>query len=290
MEYDTLCFSGGGMKGFVYVGILKYLNDIKFININNINNFIGTSIGALLSFILSIGFSVEEIIYFILKFNFKLLIPDIDVNNILKDNGIDNGENIINIFKMFLKHKLKCEDLTFKEHYNLCNKKLSIIVTNYSKSKEEVCNYINTPDLSIITAVRMSISIPFIFTPVLYKGDYYVDGGITNNFPINHCNLKKTLGFIIITEFMNEMTNITKYLHSCFTIVINSLSIKHNINNINIIKINNIDIKFMSFDLDFDYKIKLINMGYERGQEYIKDLHINISKEILNELIDSICI
>jgi predicted patatin/cPLA2 family phospholipase len=288
MEYDTLCFSGGGMKGFIYLGILKYLNDIKFININNINNFIGTSIGALLSFLLSIGFSVEEIIYFVLKFNFKLLIPDIDTNNILKENGIDDGENVIKIFKMFLKHKLKCEDLTFKEHYNLCNKKLSVVVTNYTKSCEEVCNYINTPNMSIIIAIRMSISIPFIFTPVLYEGNYYVDGGVTNNFPINHCNLKTTLGFIIVNEFINEMTHLTKYLHSCFSIIINSLSIKYNIDNINIIKIKNIDIKFMSFDLDFDYKLKLINIGFERGHSYIKDLDINICKEILNNLIDLI--
>ena len=84
------------------------------------------------------------------------------------------------------------------------------------------------------------------------------------------------------------MKGITKFLNSCFTIIINSLSVKHNINNINIIKINNIDIKLMNFDIDFDYKLKLINIGYERAQEYIKNLHINICKEIVDDLINLI--
>ena len=288
IKYDTLCFSGGGMKGLIFFGVLKYLKDINFIDINNITTFVGTSIGSIISFILSLGFSIEEIIYFILKFNFKLLVPDIDINNILEYNGIDHGDKVIKILVMFLKQKLNCEDLTFQEHYNLSKKKLFVIVTNYTKSCEEVCNYINTPDLSIITAIRMSISIPFVFTPILYNDNYYVDGGLTNNFAINHCNKKTTLGFIIVNEFINEMKDITKYLSSCFTIIINSLSIKHNINNINIIKINNIDIKLINFDMDFDYKLKLINIGYERAQEYIKDLHINICKELVNDLFNSI--
>jgi hypothetical protein len=40
--------------------------------------------------------------------------------------------------------------------------------------------------------------------------------------------------------------------------------------------------------MDFDYKLKLINIGYERAQEYIKDLHINICKEIVGDLINLI--
>lgn len=288
IKYDTLCFSGGGMKGLIFFGVLKYLKDINFIDMNNITTFVGTSIGSIISFILSLGFSIEEIIYFILKFNFKLLVPDIDINNILEYNGIDHGDKVIKILVMFLKQKLNCEDLTFQEHYNLYKKKLFIIVTNYTKSCEEVCNYINTPDLSIITAIRMSISIPFVFTPILYNDNYYVDGGLTNNFAINHCNKKTTLGFIIVNEFINEMKDITKFLNSCFTIIINSLNIKHNTNNINIIKINNIDIKLINFDMDFNYKLKLINIGFERAQEYIKNLHINICKELIDDLINLI--
>jgi patatin-like phospholipase/acyl hydrolase len=53
MNYDTLCFSGGGIKGIIFVGILKHLKDINFIDMDNITTFIGTSIGSIISFILS---------------------------------------------------------------------------------------------------------------------------------------------------------------------------------------------------------------------------------------------
>ena len=40
--------------------------------------------------------------------------------------------------------------------------------------------------------------------------------------------------------------------------------------------------------MDFNYKLKLINIGFERAQEYIKNLHINICKELIDDLINLI--
>ena len=58
IKYDTLCFSGGGMKGLIFFGVLKYLKDINFIDMNNITTFVGTSICSIIIFILSLGFSI----------------------------------------------------------------------------------------------------------------------------------------------------------------------------------------------------------------------------------------
>ena len=41
------------------------------------------------------------------------------------------------------------------------------------------------PDLSLYKAIRMSISIPFYFTPVEYNGNLYVDGGCVDDFPLH---------------------------------------------------------------------------------------------------------
>ena len=43
------------------------------------------------------------------------------------------------------------------------------------------------PDMKLLTAISMSIAIPFLFQPVLYKNVYYCDGGLVNNFPITNC-------------------------------------------------------------------------------------------------------
>jgi len=45
-------------------------------------------------------------------------------------------------------------------------------------------DYTNQPNLSVVTAIRMSISYPGYFTAVRYQGDYYVDGGMLDNVPI----------------------------------------------------------------------------------------------------------
>ena len=60
MEYDTICMSGGGVKGFAFIGALDYLNKKKIININNIKNWVGTSIGSILAYAVVCGFSINE--------------------------------------------------------------------------------------------------------------------------------------------------------------------------------------------------------------------------------------
>ena len=58
---DTICISGGGIKGFCFIGALNYLISKNYIYIKNINNWCGTSIGAVICFLLSIGYTINEI-------------------------------------------------------------------------------------------------------------------------------------------------------------------------------------------------------------------------------------
>ena len=95
---DTLCFSGGGVKGFAIIGVLEYLEKNNNLDILLIKNYVGTSCGAIISFLLSINYSINEIKEFILNFNFNILINDIDIDNIFINYGIDNGNKIIYIF------------------------------------------------------------------------------------------------------------------------------------------------------------------------------------------------
>ena len=194
MEIDTICMSGGGIKGFSFVGALDYLNNIGYINTKQIKNWVGTSAGSILALLLSIGYSPIEIGDFVISFDFTKMDPDISVENVFIKYGISNGERFEFILKSFLKNKLGIEDINFKNLYQVTNKNLIIIGTNFSKCSEEAFSYEKTPTMSVITAVRISCSIPVFFTPVLYSGSYYVDGGVTNNFPIKYCNKDTTLG------------------------------------------------------------------------------------------------
>ena len=99
-EIDTLCFSGGGTKGLVFIGALKALIQKNVINLDKIKKFIGTSAGALIAFLLCIGYTNHEIEEFVLNFDFKKLEPDVDCDNLFCNYGLDDGEKLTFMLKI----------------------------------------------------------------------------------------------------------------------------------------------------------------------------------------------
>jgi len=68
--------------------------------------------------------------------------------------------------------------------------------------------------MKVLDALQITMSIPFMFKPVLYNNDYYVDGGLYDPYPIKYAkNLNKTIGI-----FLKKNENIEK------NVVIDSLS------------------------------------------------------------------
>jgi len=74
-------------------------------------------------------------------------------------------------------------------------KSIYLTGTNLSTSLLEIFSFEHSPHVSIATAARISMSIPFVFRPVTLKRkdkngnptgdtDYFVDGGVLDNYPI----------------------------------------------------------------------------------------------------------
>jgi predicted acylesterase/phospholipase RssA len=95
----------------------------------------------------------------------------------------------------------KPEEITFKDLFDLTGVDLLFTGTNVSKHRSGFFSVGYTPDFPVIDAVTISMSIPFVFKPVIvdrdvrlgsenedynesYKG-LWVDGGILNNFPLH---------------------------------------------------------------------------------------------------------
>ena len=96
---NKLILSGGGINGIIYIGILKYLETSN--QLKNINNFVGTSVGAIMNTLINIGYTAIELENFILYFNFEM-IKNINIENIFTKYGIDNGSK----FEIILKYLL----------------------------------------------------------------------------------------------------------------------------------------------------------------------------------------
>lgn len=272
-QIKCLCFSGGGVKGFSFIGALEKLIEKNIIEMDKITLYAGTSVGSMISFLLCIGLNIDEIKEFLLAFNFSKLNGEIDCLNLFENFGINNGERIKLLLIKFLEKKLNVKDITFDEFYKKTNKKIIIIGTNLTKSCERVFSVDTSPQFSVITAIRISISVPVIFTPIQLDGDVYVDGGLVNNFPINHCPENETLGFYIKNSNGKKIDGIQSLILSCLGLLTDTLSEKsvEKYEN-NIIKIVNPNYEFTNFDLNLEYKKILINLGSEAAEKYCDEV------------------
>ena len=274
-----LVFNGGGIKGICFIGVLQCL-----INSNNINNFeifIGTSISSLILFLYLIGYTPQELLYFVLNYNFKEL-QNLNIDELFINNGLNDGEIIKKIILSFMKTKNINENLTFKELFDITNKLFIITGTNLTKKQGEYFSFLTTPNMKLIDAIRISTSIPFFFIPYNYNNYYYIDGSCTNdlaikclyeqpflNYILNKLdkfdNIKNNILSVYLDDLTNDFNNLLQYAFS----IINVISQNNiNFNEISLI-IDTQKIKSFDFSINKTLKNKLYKIGYDKMFDYI---------------------
>jgi NTE family protein len=202
---NILVLSGGGIKGICHIGALKALQDLK--KIDNIKTISGTSIGALVGFLFSIGYSPDDLFNFILLFDFKKLKPN--PINVFEKYGIDNGDKFIVIMNQMLKTKNIDDKINFKQLYQKTGINLIINASCINDKQVYYFSHKTHPDMSVVLAVRMSIAVPIYFAPVIYDNKMFVDGGCIDNYPIQlfSDNLEHVIG-IHLAGVKNNVTSI----------------------------------------------------------------------------------
>ena len=294
-KIDTLVFSGGGMKGIAYIGVFRCLENIKnrFVNCDTNCNDIpeidikmvcGVSIGSLMSLLYIIGYSSEALQDIILNKDLCEL-KDISINNFVNKYGFDSGKNIINWLEYLLENKGYSKDITLKELYLKTGIHYKVCCTNLNKYKQEIYDYIRNPNLKITKVIRMSMSIPLIFSVKRCNKDIIVDGGMVNNYPINmfEDNLDKVLGikFIQKGEFFKdglnfEINTIEEYVFHTFNCYMvqkersTTLSYKYKEHTI-CLETEHITTA-VNFDLTRENKLDLIELGYKSACNYFSNI------------------
>ena len=280
----NLVLSSGSIIGVSYLGCLQILEERNLVE--NIENILGCSVGALFGLYMSLGYSSSELYKILKKVNFSDM-TNIEYNDIINftDNfGLQDGLKIMKITEIMIKAKTKNPDITFLELYNLTKKNFIVLATCLTDRKEEYFNYKLTPDVKVIDAVRMSISIPFLFKPVIYNNKYYVDGAVINSYPMDYFKdeMDKTLGILIHTLGSCNIKNIEDF---CLSILFCSLINKKN-DTYEKYKHNTIIVSKYSgacsgFNFSIDDKIKetLIEIGRDQCD---KGLNSDLLKGLLN--------
>lgn len=182
----NIVFEGGGVKGVAYAGALVLLEEEEMIN--RVCGYGGTSAGAITAVLCSVGYTAEEIKRIIWQLNFNDFKDDSfgvirDTSRLISEFGWYKGDYFIAWLSKIVASIYK-SDPTFKEVYDEKGVDLRLIGSNLSTRRSEVFSCFTTPDMSIILAARISMSIPLFFTAVEYDNCLYVDGGLYRNYPI----------------------------------------------------------------------------------------------------------
>jgi predicted acylesterase/phospholipase RssA len=179
--YDTLVLAGGMTKGFGIVGSLQCLQDRGILP--HVRKFVGTSIGAILAYLVCIGYTPIEIMVVSCQKPIFEKMSQIDLVNVMQGNGAMSFHIFQEMLEKMTIDKAK-KFLTLSDLHTRYNKELVCCTYNLTLQKPEYLSYHTHPDLPCITALRMSANVPFLFETFVYDDYQYVDGGVADNFPI----------------------------------------------------------------------------------------------------------
>ncbi|MEA2062768.1 MAG: patatin-like phospholipase family protein [Gemmatimonadota bacterium] len=186
-----LALSGGGAKGLAHIGVLKVLEEAGI----EVDFITGTSMGSIVGGLYAIGYDAASLEKIALETDWEgLLNDDIPRRNLsfeekgeeskyigtlhIHDGGIGLPAGLVSGQKI----SLLLSRLTLQVHHVEYFRALPIpflcIATDLETGEAVVLDRGFLPD-----AMRASMSIPSIFTPVEIGGHLLVDGGLVRNFP-----------------------------------------------------------------------------------------------------------
>jgi len=194
-QIKNLCFAGGGVKGLAHLGALEaFVNkDPEFLS--HITGFSGTSAGAILASLLACGMDLISLKTLVEVTDFSTFLDESlasspfhwlkDVYLVEHYEGACSGAAFYEFMGVHISDMTGSKDTTFQELWDAKGIRLILTVTDLRGRKAVHLDHVNHPDMPIRLAVRMSMSIPFVFRPVVYKDMVCVDGGLLDNMPLH---------------------------------------------------------------------------------------------------------
>lgn len=267
-EYDTIVISGGALKGFAVLGCLQCLVDQQ--KLNAIKKYIGTSIGAIISYLLCIGYTPIEIMVHLCKNDWMKKMAHFDILNAVNGDGAISFSIINEILEKMTIEKIG-KFVTLGEIYKTYGKELICCAFNLTKQDQEFLNPTNNPDLPCLVALRMTSNLPILFEPFLYNSCYYIDGGVFCNFPIFYSSLENdhVIGIKFKKKSEISMKPFMPYLYDLITVPSRFIEdhLNKHYNHCDIIEINVNDLSSLNFQMSMNDRLEMFSIGYESAKK-----------------------
>ncbi len=270
--------SGGGICAMAHVGALKELK--QHIPLKTVKEWMGVSAGALVAMCLCIGFTLDELEHFSIKFDFENIKEYDTIPGWILHFGIDTGERLHKLVNACLHVKGISEDITFSECLTKFGKSLRVLATDLNSAELRTFSATETPNYRISDAVRASMSYPYYFQPFRCPetGHFLSDGGIVSNFPLftlTEWERNRTLS-ILIRSTVNKISEIDDIplenaIMRPIAIVLNERTcIEAKLYNSPCIHIMLDTQNILDFALEEDKKEIIIKKGIDAVREYLK--------------------
>jgi predicted patatin/cPLA2 family phospholipase len=197
-----LYFGGGAIQGMSYIGLIEYIYLENMMS--NITHIAGTSIGAYFGMILALQIPFDYINIEIEKIAKKVReyigIRYNNLSNLYFKYGVLSLDFFIEPIQRYLKNKYNIDDISFSEFANKTGIMLYVNTMNINTGCNKIFSTENTPNLSVLSAIKASMSLPLLFQPVLIDGEYYIDPIISDYSVYDNIDPKYVLNIDIKNE------------------------------------------------------------------------------------------
>jgi NTE family protein len=301
-KINTIVLGGGGIKGIGYIGFFKAL--FKYVKREQINHYIGTSVGCIFSLCMILGYELDDIQEILFNYNFHVIVPEFNIDNLILKYGLSDGINLIKFYSDLIEYKTNT-NITFKQLYDQSQIKFTMTVTNFTNQCIEYWNYETTPNIRVLDGLIATSRVPLFFFPYTLNDTVYLDGGLINNYPINYIpieNLETVIGAcLMVKKELDEIKDLfhineqyDKIVMYIYTLLI--LTIQSKIELIDekylnrTIKLDNKIANFMDFSIDNETKHDLIDHSYDitiqilsKYEELNTDNIISVATDIVTD-------
>lgn len=173
----VLVLSGGGVLGALHLGALHH----RFCE-HRYDIIAGTSVGAIIGALLAVGYEPMELLRAIPDPEKEPLVqPDIQG---FDHYGAASSDRLMAFLEKLLRDKCDGRIMTLREVYTHFGVDLIITGTNLTRMSVEYFHRHTHPYMYVLDALRITCCVPLLFPYVEYKEQMYVDGFVTDNFPL----------------------------------------------------------------------------------------------------------
>lgn len=279
--FDGVCLSSGGIRGIYQLGALQFLYDKHLLK--NTTHFAGTSVGAIIAYLLAIGYTPLEIMQTLIQRDVTFDIKMFNLIQLLDEFAACKFNYFYILLEEMTLQKLGYIP-TFKElavnhgkHFTCTAYNTTYLILQYFDAENE-------PDMKVIDAIKASCSIPLVFPSVNYKECQFIDGAIANGFPLEKIDngYRNIIAIFTETDRSNRsydrrretLLDYIMFLTHIPARYMNEEKIRKASDKVTFLSISvNKNIGYLSLRMTSTQKMNMYSEGYYKASVFFKEKH-----------------